>query len=170
MPTLESPLWEIVARASVVYLILAIILRVIPKRHMGSLSPNDLVAVVIIGGLTADAIAVGARSTPDLLLMVVVVFVLDYVLNWMEFHIPWFRPIAQDSPTLLIHNGELLRSNLRRELMTEGELAANLRKQGILDTGQIKQAVLEVDGQVSIVEFERERERHPAPTGDSHLP
>lgn len=152
MLDLEAPLWEIVVRTTAVYLVLTIALRFIPKRHAGSLSPNDLIALVIIGGLTADAIAVGAASTLDLLLMVGVVFCLDYFVNWLEFHLPRFRQVSQDSPTLLIHNGRILEQNLRRELMTEEELVANLRKHGVQDVGRIKQAVLEVDGNISTIE------------------
>lgn len=152
MPALETPFWEIVLRTTTVYLVLALVLRIIPKRHAGSLSPNDLIALVIIGGLTADAIAVGAESTPDLLLMVGVVFSWDYIFNVLEYHFPRFRKIAQDSPTLLIHNGRILERNLRRELMTAEELAANLRKQGIPDIRRVKEAVLEVDGHISIIE------------------
>lgn len=169
MPSLETPLWEIVARASAVYLILAIILRVIPKRHMGSLAPNDLVAVVIIGGLTADAIAVGSLSTTDLLLMIGVVFLWDYILNWLEFRVSGFRRVAQDTPTLLIHDGRLLRKNLERELMTEEELSANLRKQGILDVDQVRVAVLEVDGQISVVTMDGESGGNRVNATESHL-
>lgn len=157
MPTLEAPFWEIVIRATAVYLMLAVLLRVIPKRNAGSLSPNDLIALVVTGGLTADAISAGADSTPDLLLMVAVVFLWDFVLNWLEYHFPRFRRVAQDSPTLLIHDGRILERNLRRELMTEEELAATLRKQGISDIGNVKQAILEVDGQISTIEKETGR-------------
>jgi len=150
----EKPIWEILLRATAVYLILAVFVRILPKRNAGSLSPNDLIALVVIGGLTADAISVGAESTPDLLLMVGVVFAWDYGFNWLEYRSPRFRKIAQDSPTLLIYNGRILRENLRRELMTEEELAASLRKQGIDDPAKVKQAILEVDGHLSTIRLD----------------
>lgn len=152
--TLESPLYEILLRTAIVYIVLAVIVRVMPKRVAGSLSPNDLIALVIVGGLTADAIAVGAESTPDLLLMVAVVFILDFAVNWLEYRFPRFRRVAQDSPTLIIHNGQVVRRNLGRELMTEEELSANLRLHGTEDIGEVKQAILEVDGHLSIVKNE----------------
>lgn len=154
----ETPVWEIVLRASVVYLLLALALRLLPKRHTGSLSPNDFIALVITGGITADAIAVGSQSTPDLLLMLGVIFLWDHIFNWLEFRFPRFRSVAQDTPTLLIHNGNVIKRNLARELMTEEELAATLRQHGILDTAEVQQAVLEVDGQISVIEKERDRE------------
>ena len=62
--------------------------------------------------------------------------------------------MTQDTPTLLIHNGQLVKENLRKEKLTEQELAASLRKHGIDDLAKVKQAVLEADGQISVVEQE----------------
>jgi uncharacterized membrane protein YcaP (DUF421 family) len=149
---LETPLWEIAARGTAVYLAIALVFRLMPKRQTGNLSPNDMIALVIVGSLSADAIMGEAKSTTDLLLMALVVVLWDYFFNLAEFYFPRFRRIAQDSPTLLIHNGALLKENLRKEKLTEQELAATLRKQGVTDVARVKQAVLEVDGQISVVE------------------
>ena len=151
MPGFQEPIWQIVLRASAVYVALAATLRFLPKRTTGSVSPNDFIALVIIGGLVADGIAVGADSTPDLLLMVATVLLWDYIFNLLEQHFPRFRRVTQDSPTLLIHNGRVLKDNLRKEMMTEEELAQNLRGRGLLDASEVKLAVLEPDGQVSII-------------------
>jgi uncharacterized membrane protein YcaP (DUF421 family) len=121
---------------------------------MGKLSPNDVIALVIVGDLAGHAIVGEAKAIPDVLLLVVVVIFWDYMFNLLEYYFPRLRRAAQDSPTLLIHNGYLLRENLRKEKLTEEELAANLRKYGVLDIGKVKQAVLETDGQISVVENE----------------
>jgi uncharacterized membrane protein YcaP (DUF421 family) len=151
---LETPLWEIVARGTAVYLVVALVIRLIPKRHTGNISPNDLIALIIVGSLAADAIIGQADTILDVLLMAIVVLLWDYLFNVLEYYFPRFRRIAQDSPTLLIHNGELVKENLSKEKLTEQELAASLRKQGVADISRVKQAVLEVDGQISVVEKE----------------
>lgn len=148
----EIPLLEIVARGSLGYLGIALVIRLLPKRHTGNLSPNDLIALVIVGSLAADAITVAAKTMSDYLVMGVVVLLWDYLLNLAEYHFPRFRRIAQDTPTLLIHNGRLLKDNLRKEKLTEQELESSLRKHGITDLARVKQAILEVDGQISVVE------------------
>ena len=157
MDFLETPLWEIAARGTGVYFAVAIMLRLIPKRQTGSLSPNDMIALVIMGGIAGDAIMGGGTEMPDLLLMILVIILWDYIFNLAEFHFPRFRRIAQDSPTLLIHNGVFLQNNLRKEKLTEEELIASLRKQGIADVDRVKQAVLEVDGHISVLEKESSR-------------
>ncbi|MFN7130583.1 MAG: DUF421 domain-containing protein [Myxococcales bacterium] len=149
--SLETPLWEIVARATVVYLAIAVLLRLAPKRYSGKLAPNDMMATIIVGSMAGYAIKGTASSVPDLLLMALVVLGWSYVLNIAEFRFPRLRGVVQDSPTLLIHNGQVLQKNLRLEKLTEEELAASLREQGVVDVRKVKLAVLEVDGRISVV-------------------
>lgn len=147
----ETPIWEIVVRGTAVYLVITLALRVIPKRHIGNIAPNDMIALVIIGSLAADAILGEANTLPDLLLMVFVIILWDYLFNLAEYYFPRFRGVAQHAPTLLIHNGEILQGNLRKEKLTEQELAASLRQQGVSDITQVRHAILEVDGRVSVI-------------------
>lgn len=151
----ETPLWEIAARGSAVYLAVAAVLRLVPKRQIGSIAPNDMIALVIVGTLAADAIMGDVKALPDVLVMILVILLWDYLSNLAEYHFPRFRGIAQDSPTLLIHQGVLLRDNLRKEKLTEQELIASLRKQGVTEIGEVQQAILEVDGHISVVEKQR---------------
>ena len=152
----ETPVWEILARGTAVYLLVAVVLRLVPKRQMGSIAPNDMIALVIVGSLAADAIMGGISALPDILLMILVIISWDYLSNLAEFHFPRFRGVAQDSPTLLVYQGVLLRENLRKEKLTEQELAASLRIQGIDDIADVQQAILEVDGQISVVARQRD--------------
>lgn len=154
MFALETPWWEILGRGSIVYLALAVVIRLIPKRHTGNVSPNDLVALIVVGNLAGAAIIGSAKSVPDVMLMLAVVLAWDYGFNTAEYYFPRLRGVAQDSPTLLIHDGVLLKHNLKKEKLTEQELAASLRKQGIVDIGRVRQAILEVDGQISVAQKE----------------
>ena len=150
----EAPLWETVLRGTGVYLAVAALMRLTPKRQVGNVSPNDLIALVIIGQLAGTAILGGTQALPDVLLLVAVVLCLDYLFNLLEYFFPRFRRIAQDTPTLLVHNGKVLEGNLRKEKITEQELRSSLRKQGVLEMHRVKVAVLEADGQVSVVQTE----------------
>lgn len=149
---LNLPLWEILARGSLGYIAISVILRLVPKRQTGNLAPNDMIALVIIGTLGADAIIGEAQTLLEILLLVGVVVIWDYLFNLAEFHLPVYRKFAQHPPTLLIYNGVLLSPNMRKEKLTEQELRAHLRMNGIIDISQVKQAILEADGQISIVE------------------
>jgi len=149
---LETPLWEIFARGTVVYIAIAVILRLVPQRQTGNIAPNDMIALVIIGTLAADAIVGEAKTLLDLLLMILVIIFWDYASNLAEFYFPRFRKVAQHSPTLLIYKGEMLKKNLRKEKITEEELLANLRLHGISDLAKVQQAILEAEGEISFIE------------------
>lgn len=147
----EFSILETIVRGSVFYLAVVLIIRVIPKRETGSISPNDMIGLVIVGNLAGQAIAGEAMSGPDLLLLIAVVLAWSHVFNLIEFHFPRLRGIAQDTPTLLVYDGKIIRANLRQEKLTEQELSANIRKNGISDISMVKQAVLEADGHISVV-------------------
>lgn len=151
MDIITTPLWEIAARGTAVYLTLTILLRLTPTRQTGSLSPNDMIAVVIIGSIAADAIAGDAQGIIDLLLMILVIMLWDYLFNLADFYLPRYRRIAQHEPTLLIHNGVLLHRNLQKEKLTEEELMANLRKRGFAEIHDVRLALLEADGEISVL-------------------
>ncbi len=154
MFTLETPIWEIFIRGTVVYLTLAVMIRLVPKRHTGNLSPNDLVALIVVGNLAGGAIIGNSDSIPDVLLLSGIVLAWDYAFNLMEYYFPALRRVVQHTPTLLIHEGVLLGKNLKKEKLTEEELDACLRLEGITDRAQVRQAVLEVDGHISVVKNE----------------
>lgn len=68
--SLSKPLWEIVIRATVVYFALVVLVRLIPKRKAGHISPNDMLTLIVIGGLATGAITGGSSSVGEILLMV----------------------------------------------------------------------------------------------------
>jgi uncharacterized membrane protein YcaP (DUF421 family) len=151
MDLITTPLWEIFARGTAVYLAITVMLRITPTRQTGSLSPNDMIAVVIIGSIAADAIAGDAQGIIDLLLMILVIMLWDYLFNLADFYLPRYRRIAQHEPTLLIHKGILLHKNLQKEKLTEEELMANLRKRGFAEIHDVRLAILEADGEISVL-------------------
>ncbi len=148
---LEMPLWEIVLRSTVVYIGLMAMIRFIPKRHTGELSPIDLFAMIIIGSFAADAILGGSTSILEIAIMTGIVLLLDYGLNLAEFHSARFRKMAQHSPTLLIYDGIIIPKNLHKEKLTHEELMASLRQNGIDEISQVRQAILEMDGRISVI-------------------
>jgi uncharacterized membrane protein YcaP (DUF421 family) len=57
----------------------------------------------------------------------------------------------EGTPTLLVHEGKVINANLEKELLNPRELKIMLRRQGIHDLSEVSQAVLESDGQLSII-------------------
>ena len=154
---LTMPIWEIVARTSLVYLAIVFLLRVVPKRRSGSISPNDMIALVLIGALAGDAVMGGSTSIADILLMIAVVFGWGYLFDVLEYHFPLVHRLLREPETALIRDGQILRTNLRREFVTEEELMAALREEGIKDPSKVHSACLEADGQISVIKTEEQQ-------------
>jgi uncharacterized membrane protein YcaP (DUF421 family) len=164
---LHIPVHETLLRATLVYLIVCVLVRLIPKRQAGNISPQDMVGAVIVGGLAVDGIVDSRAGPADVVLMIVTVLAWNYVLDWLGDRFPGLRRLIREPPARLIRDGQILRPALRREMLTEEELLAALRKQGIADVSRVRAAYLEADGEVSVVE-----RGGPAPTtpSDSEQP
>ncbi len=145
------PLWEIAIRATLVYLALILLVRVIPKRNAGHISPNDLLTLIVVGTLSTDAIIGGSTSVLDILLMVTIVLAWSWVVDRVEYRIPAFRRLLRHESSILIEGGRLNRRNMRREMVTEEELMAALRKAGVESPAGVRSAWLEADGEISVI-------------------
>ncbi len=147
----SMPLWEIAARTSLVFLAIVFLLRIAPKRRTGSISPNDMIFLVLIGALAGDATMGGSTSIADILAMIAVIVGWGYLFDFLDYRFPAIGRFLRESQRPLIRNGRLLRRNLRRELISEKELMAALREQGIEDVKEVQSAYLEADGQISVI-------------------
>jgi uncharacterized membrane protein YcaP (DUF421 family) len=83
----------------------------------------------------------------------------------------WLRQTVTGTPTLLMHDGEVLDANMRRDAITQDDLLQAVREHQLDDLDDVKQAVLEVDGTISVIPYEgdghrtRRRVRGRKPSG-----
>lgn len=152
---LTMPLWEIFVRASVVYLAMIVLLRAIPSRNAGHISPNDILTLVIVGTLGTTAIIGESHSIADIVLMIGLVLLWSLALDFLEYRVPWLRGAFRHRQTILIEGGRLVRRNMRRELVTEEELMAVLREKGIDEVSAVRCAFMEADGEISVIAADR---------------
>jgi len=145
------PIWEIALRAILAYLALVVLVRVVPSRNAGHISPNDMLTLIVVGTLGATAITGDGSSVADMMLMVALVLLLSYGVDWLEYRVPGLRRFFRHPQTLLIDRGRFVRRNMRRELVTEEELLAVLRKEGLEDVAAVRCAFMEADGEISVI-------------------
>lgn len=148
---LTLPVWEIAVRATIVYLVLILLIRIIPKRNSGHISPNDMLTLIVVGAISSDAIVGGSTSISDTLLMIALVIAWSWVVDLLEYRVPVFRKLLRSKPARLIEDGKLNRRNMRHEMVTEEELTAVLRKEGAESPAEIQSAWMEADGEISVI-------------------
>ena len=155
----DVPLFEIILRGSFMYISLFTLLRVVLKRQAGSLGMTDLLLITLIADASQNAMAGQYQSIADGIVLVITIIFWSYAFDWLSFKFPWFSRLIEPAPLPLIRQGKLLRRNMRRELITEEELIGHLREQGIDEVGKVKEAFMESDGHISVVEQDPKRQK-----------
>jgi uncharacterized membrane protein YcaP (DUF421 family) len=146
----EHP-FEIFIRGTITYLALVIILRLLPRRGVGSLSITDLLVIVVIADAAQNALSGGYKSITEGIILVVTIIGWDYALDLMSYRFPIVRRLLHSRPLLLVRDGKAINRSLKLEALTNDELLSHLREQGVENLEEVKRAYLEDDGQISII-------------------
>ena len=147
----QTPLLELVIRGTVMYLLLLAVLRVLVRRHIGSLNLMDLLLIVLIAEAASNAMANEYRSVTEGLVLCGVLVGWNYFLDWLAFRFKAVGRLLEPPPLPVVRNGRMQRKNMRLELLTEEELLSQLRQQGVEVLETVKLAFVEPDGGVSVV-------------------
>lgn len=150
----SMPVLELVVRGSAIYWFLFVIFRFVIRRDVGSVGIADLLIIVLVADASQNAMAGEYKTVTDGLVLISTLIGWNFLLDWLAFRFRWIRRFAEPSTLLLVRNGRLLLHNMRREFITEEELWAQLRKQGIEHLSQVKAVYLEADGNFSVIRDE----------------
>jgi uncharacterized membrane protein YcaP (DUF421 family) len=153
----STPLLEIFLRGTAVYLALFLFLRFILKREYAALGVTDILVIVLIADAAQNAMADNYHSVADGLLLVLVIIGWAYALDRLAFRFPVVARVVKPRPLPLVKDGHMQRRNMRQELITEDELWAHLRRQGVDDLQKVKLAVMESDGTISVIEADGQK-------------
>lgn len=146
---------EVVIRGTVMYLGLFLLMRVILKRQTGALGMSDLLLITLLADASQNGMAGEYRSITEGLSLVLTIIFWNYLLDWLSYRSDWFRKLIEPQPLLLIQNGNMIKENMRRELVTVDELRGHLREQGIEHIGEVARATIESDGRISVVKIKK---------------
>jgi len=146
-----TPWWQIVIRAAVVYLALLVGLRLGGKRQLGQMTPFDLVVILLIANALQTSMVGPDTSLVGGLIAAGVLLVANATLARFRHRIPWLRKVAEGEPVVLVSGGVVNQVQMTRQRIDDSELDQAVREHGLGGVDQVQQAVLEVDGTISIV-------------------
>ena len=163
-----------VVRSIVLYLIIVIGIRLLGKHQVSELEPAEFVLALII----ADVASVPMQDYGIPLLMgvipIIVLLCLSMILSVLTLKSLKIRALLTGVPSILIQNGQVNQKELRRTRMTLDEVLEELRLQGCTDLASIRYAVLETNGQLSILPYAQKKpptaEDLDVPVSDPGLP
>jgi uncharacterized membrane protein YcaP (DUF421 family) len=136
---------------TVIYLFLIVLLRVVGRRELAQLTMVDLIVVLILGSAVETAMIHGNLTLPAGLTSAATLLILNKLLTLLFLRSDRLRHLVGGGPVLLINNGTLVQDHLRRTGMSAADIAEAVRGRGYDDLGQVKYAVLETDGEVTVV-------------------
>jgi uncharacterized membrane protein YcaP (DUF421 family) len=147
--------WMTLGRTALVgtlaYLALVLLLRASGKRTLSKMNAFDFIVTVALGSTLATVLLSSSVSLARGVLAFAVLISLQFVITWLSVRSPAVRRLVKAEPTLLVHRGEFLAGAMKQERVTEEEIRAALRAEGIAAVDSVEAVVLETAGDLSIV-------------------
>ncbi|WP_437949807.1 YetF domain-containing protein [Sorangium sp. So ce296] len=141
---------ETVARVAFVYVFLAVAFRVLGKRELSSLSPFELVTLMLIPEIVSQAL-VREASLANALAGVSTLLVLVFLTSILTHLSPRASKVIDGTPTVLVANGRILEDACNRQRIQPEEIVSEMHKSGLAHLSQVRWAILEADGDLTII-------------------
>jgi uncharacterized membrane protein YcaP (DUF421 family) len=125
---------------------------VIGRRELSQLAPFDIILLIVAGDAIQQGLTQDDYSLTGAVLVVGTFAILTLVTSYASFRIARLRPILEGEPIVIVQGGKLLERNLKRERLTEDEVAEEARQQQISSLDEVEWAVLENSGKISFVQ------------------
>ncbi|AWA30676.1 DUF421 domain-containing protein [Flavobacterium magnum] len=146
-----NPYLDIALRSATVYVFMVVALRIFGKKELSQLNTADVVLILLISNSVQNAM-VGTDSTLwGGLCAAFILFFLNFLLKKLIFRYKSVSALLQEKPQILVHNGKPDYRMLSHENISHDELMEAIHEHGIENLKDVKWAILEMDGNISII-------------------
>lgn len=144
-------LWEVAGASAALYILIMLCLRVLGKKGLGEISIPDLVLIILIGEALGSLIP-QENAFISAIVCIVTLGLINFALERAVFRSKKIRDFVEGEPVLVVKDGVALKANMKKERMTMENLEEAIRSNGLSSIREVKIAVLETDGEISIIE------------------
>ena len=142
---------RIIGSTFAVYLFIVIAIRLFGKKELAQLSVVDLVFILLISNAVQNAM-VGPDSTlMGGLAAATTLFIVNYVLKYLQYRFPKFGKVVQGDATMLVYEGKIIESHMKKAKISTDELMEAVREHGVRSVKEVDLAIMEVDGSISVL-------------------
>lgn len=145
------PWWQFPVRGVIVYAALVLGLRLAGRRELGQMTPFDLAVILLIANALQNAMVGPDTSVAGGLIAAATLLAANLAVSRLSTAVPALRRLAEGEPVLLMTDGRPLLERLRRAGIDSRDLEQAAREHGVSGLDGVRQAVLEVDGSISII-------------------
>src|SRR5690606_3190057 len=143
---------DAVLRGLSIYLFLLIIFRISGKRNISQITTFDFVLLLIFGEVKLQALLGDDFSVTDALIVILTLIAADILLSFAKQKFRKFEKIVDGVPLILVENGTPIKDRMDKSRIDEEDILESARKKhGLSTMDQIKYAILERDGDISII-------------------
>ena len=142
---------ETVIRITVIYLVILVGLRLLGKRELSQLTPQELVTLMLIPEIVSQSMVGEDFSVTNGVIGVTTILSLVFLTSLLKQKSRRMEQLIEGKPSLLVAHGRLIDDTLNRERISPDEVFGEMHKSGLERLDQVKWAILETDGKVSIV-------------------
>ncbi|WP_130928636.1 YetF domain-containing protein [Pseudomonas sp. Sample_20] len=141
-----------VLRALAMYLALMVLFKIAGRRSLAELTTFDFVLLMIIGEATQQALLGDDFSLTNAFLVIITLIAVDVGFSLLKQRSSWVSRLIDGEPTIIVENGKLLHQRLRHARLVEADVMEAARSsQGIETIDQIKFAIIERNGKISVI-------------------
>lgn len=133
------------------YITLIVLLRVSGKRTLSKMNAFDLVVTVALGSTLATILLSKDVALAEGVLAFALLVSLQFLIAWVSVRSATVRSLVKAEPSLLLHRGQFLLKAMKAERVTEDEVRAAVRAQGVATLEEVEAVVLETDGSFNVV-------------------
>jgi uncharacterized membrane protein YcaP (DUF421 family) len=149
-----NPYLDIVIRSAAVYIFMVIALRIFGKKELSQLNTADVILILLISNSVQNAMVGNNTTLWGGLAAATILFAINFILKKLIYRYKKFSDFMLEKPEILIHNGTLDFKNLSKLNITSDELKEAMREHGVEYFKDVKLAMLEIDGNISVISGE----------------
>ncbi len=150
----SNPYLDVAVRSLAVYLFILIAIRLSGKKELSQLNTTDVVLILLISNAVQNAMVGTNSSLSGGLVAATVLFTANYIIKKILFKNKKLRDFISEHPEVLIHNGTLNCAILDKQGISNDELKEAMREHGVENFADVKLAMLEIDGNISIISID----------------
>ncbi|MBE6585120.1 MAG: DUF421 domain-containing protein [Ruminococcaceae bacterium] len=141
----------IFVRTLIIYVILMITMRIMGKRQLGELELSELITAFLLSEVAS--LPITNRDIPlwHAILPILTLMALEVLLSGLILKLPWLKKLLSVRPAVLIHHGKIDRDAMRGIRLSSEELLSQLRLKDVTDPSEVEYAILEPNGQISVI-------------------
>lgn len=152
-----NPFLEITLRSVAVYVFIVLAFRLFGKKELAQLSVFDLVFILLISNSVQNAMVGPDSSLLGGVIAAGSLFTVNYIMKQLLYRNKGVGSFLQGKPVMLIHEGIAIPEHLKQQEISLQELEAAIREHGVEKIKDVDLAVLEVDGNISVLSHNYQR-------------